>query len=571
MSQTNDVLPEQMEPTFVPEDLDVEEWGELEPYLEQLADLEVETDEQVRAYLDKWNEFDAVVSEKAHRLRLEKAMHVDDEEVGQRWLSFVQTISPKLSEWNDRLGRKLVESPVVEGLEGSGYEAFVDEVRVDVELFRQENVPLQRELAELSTRYGELSGNWMVEFEGEERTFSAMREFLEVADRDVRRKAWKKMADRRYADAEELDEIFDRMVELRHEIAENAGFDNYRDYVFAEKMRDYDPEACFQLHELIEEEVLPLAEEIVAWKKEGLGLESYKPWDGSADPEGRDPLEPFEEAEELKDGVEKMMRRLDGELGEQFGELREFMDLESRPGKEQGGFMMTFPASRRPFIFANASGRHSDVTTLLHESGHAFHTIASLPHQKMVSANIPMEFAEVASMAMELLHYDTLDEFYAEEDRQRAIKEHLRRIPMLLLSIARGDAFQHWMYTNPDHTAEQRREQWLIQRDRFQPFVDDSEVPRGWLRTGWHPILHFFQVPFYYIEYAFAQLGALQVAVNAEEDQAGALADYREALTLPPGPDTEELYATAGAEFVPTREKLSELMDWIRGQLFSDA
>lgn len=561
------VLPSPMELTTVDPDLDVEDWDALEPKFEQLADYPVETESELRRFLEVWNELDAVISEGAHRLRLEKAQNTSDEDVRRRWMTFLQEVNPELTRWGDRLSRKLVDSPVVDTLEGTAYEPFLRQTRNDVELFEEENVPLQSEVAELTSKYGEISGDWTVDFDGEERTMSQMQAYLQAPDRAVRKRAWYTVADRRLEDGEDLEDLFDEMFDRRHQIAKNAEFDNFRDYTFAEKMRDYDPEACFRIHELVEEEVLPLAEDIVEWKKSKLELDRYRPWDGGADPEGRDPLEPFETSDELKDGVERMMHRLDERLGRQFGALRDYMDLESRPGKEQGGFMTQFSLSRRPFIFANVSGHHSDVTTLLHESGHAFHTLASLPEQAMVSTTIPMEFCEVSSMAMELLHYETLDEFYDEQQRRRAIEEHLRRIPSLLLSIARGDAFQHWLYTHPDHTAEERQEAWMRQQDRFQPFVDRQGLDEAYRRKGWHAILHFFQVPFYYIEYAFAQLGALQVALNYEEEPDQALDQYHQALSLGAQRDTEGLYEAAGAEFVPTRERVSKLMEWIRQKL----
>lgn len=564
-----DVLPGQLEHRFTPPDFNPEDFAQIEPLLERLAAMPTDTRDELEVFLRAWNEVDSFVAEAGSQLRLDKARRTNDEALTERWMHYVREVAPQFAPWQDRLGRKLLASPAVEQLRTTAYGPFVARVETEVKLFREENIALERDLHELSAKYGEISGGWMVEFEGEERTLPAMQRFLLSADRDVRRRAWEAISRRRFEDADALDALWDEMFERRHRIARNAGFENFRDYIFVQMRRDYDPQACFAFHELVEAEVLPLVHEIYEWQKERLGLERMRPWDTSADPDGREPLAPFGTADELIEGVGRMMKRLDPELGRQFEALGPYLDLDSRPHKEQGGFMMTLPASNRPFIFANASGRHSDVITLLHEAGHAFHMIAAVEATPMSAVEPPIEFCEVASMAMELLHRDTLDEFYGPEERARAVHEHLRRIPTLLASVARGDAFQHWLYTHPEHTAKERRAKWLEIKRRFTPHIDDEGLPGEWLETDWHQVLHFFLVPFYYIEYGFAQLGALQVALAAEHDRGSALARYKQALALGPQRDTPGLFEAAGVRFVPTREQVRELMQWIREQLFA--
>lgn len=563
-----DVLPDPMTTDFVPDDLDAESWEEIEPLFEQLADRELDDEQALIEFLDDWNELTATVSEARNRLRVAKACNTDDDAIGEKWAAHVESVQPKLREWSNRLGEKLVDSPAREQLEETDYQPFIEQTETNVELFTEENIPLEQKLTELATEHGEVTGGWEIEFDGETYTYSGIRRFFMHPDRDVRREAWEATARTRLEDVDTLDEIFDEMLEHRRQVADNAGFDDYRSYVFAEKMRDYDPEACFELHDLIEQEVLPLAEEIVDHKCDQLGLDDYRPWDKSVDPSGQGPLEPFDDADELEEGVTRMMERLDDDLGAQFEAIRPYMDLEARPNKEQGGFSIGYTRSRRPFIFGNATGQHPDVTMLLHESGHAFHTIAMHKNEPMVAAQPPMEFCEVASMAMELLHYDTLDELYEPEDQQRATEQHLRRIPRLLLTVARGDAFQHWLYTTPEADGADRRDKWTEMQERFSPFVDKEGIPEEWISTSWQAVPHFFSNPFYFIEYGFAQLGALQVAVNAEHDAAQALEDYKYALAQGSQRDAAGLYEAAGAQFVPDREKVAELMDWIRGRLF---
>ncbi len=564
---TAPVLPDPAPRAFLPEALDLTSLDALTPLFDALLAMDIGDEGGLRAFLSAWNELACATQEAGALGRLHSAQHTDREDYKEAVLHFTRAIEPRLSEWSAALGRRLLGSPALGALEGTAFAPFIRQVRAEVELFREESLPLIQQVEELDQRYGEISGAWLVEIEGRTWTFPALSVLLADPDRAVRQRAWEAFSARLTEDADALDDLWEQMFALRHQIALDAGFENFRDFTFKERLRDYDPEACEAYCALIEAEVVPLIVEIARQRKTRLGLDTYRPWDTSVDPDGLAPLAPFEEVERLFGGVERMMRRLDPVLGAQFGALRDFMDLGNRPNKRQGGFMMTLKQSRRPFIFANATGRHHDIITLLHEAGHAFHTLAQAHGAPMADVQVPMEFNEVASMAMELLHRDTLDEFYGPEDRARAVKEHIARIPNLLCMVAHGQAFQDWLYTHPGHTRAQRHERWLIERDRFLPYVDHEGIDEGWQRTSWHRTLHFFVVPFYFIEYGFAQLGALQIALNAEADPVGALSDYRAALALGATRDTAGLYEAAGASFIPTPERVRALMAWVRDAL----
>jgi oligoendopeptidase F len=536
----------------------------IDPVFERLLAMPVDTEEDLQAFLDAWNETTCWIRDHVTKSQVASVCHTDDEDARDYYMKLVSTVVPALSTYDDELGRKLLESPHVETLEETDYAPFLRQVRVAVELFRDENVPLQQKTEELSNQYQQISGGWAIDFDGEQRTMSQMRRYLAASDRTVREKAWWAIRDEVAETSDALEELFEELFELRHQIAQNAGFDNYRDYVFEAKLRDYGPEECLALAELVELEVLPLLQEIAEDTSQKLGVESYRPWDSSADPGGGEPLQPFETVDELKDGVQRMMGRIDDDFAEYFAGIREYMDLESRPNKSQGGFMTWYAWEQRPFIFSNASGNHSDIITLVHEAGHAFHNLMSVQARPMSETQPPMEFNEVASMTQELLHYRTIDEFYDEADQHRAITEHLRRIPRLLASIAQGDSFQQWLYTHPEHTREERRQKWIELNGRFSSHTDWSGIDESTIADTYHPILHFFIVPFYFIEYGFAQLGALQVATAAEQDLESAMQRYKEALALGPTKRVHDLFAAAGAEFVPTREKLHDLMNWVR-------
>lgn len=545
-------------------------WDVVEPVFDYLDAMPFETFAHVEEFLDAWNEALSWIWDEVSKSRVAARSHTNDDAAQARWESLNATVLPDLSRRNDRLGRKLLASDHVDALEDSSYASFLRSLRAEVELFCEENIELLEQEQKLRNRYHQVSGGWSFEIDGEARTLSQMHRFLSSSDRGVREKAWRLISEGIAETSGELEDLFEQLFALRVQIANNAGFEDYREYVFTEKLRDYGPEACDQLAEIIEAEVVPLVAEIAADVSDRLGVDRFRPWDARAQPDGGEPLEPFVDTEELKDGVERMMCRLDPGLGERFALIRENMDLDSRANKGQGGFMTWYCWDKRPFIFANASGAHTDIVTLLHEAGHAFHGLLADEANARPIATVfsPTEFNEVASMSMEILHYDTLDEFYEPDDQQRAIAEHLRRIPKLLTSVARGDQFQHWLYTHPEHTREERRAKWQELEQRYNPYVDYSGVEDDDIRNSYHMILHFFVVPFYFIEYAFAQLGSLQIAMNAEQDLSGAMDAYKGALSLGPQRDVRGLYEAAGAEFVPTAERVRAGMDWIRTRLF---
>ncbi len=558
-----DALPLQFtNPSFNPESLD-----EVEVYFTNLLELPVDSSETLRAFLKAWNELSCICDESGSDLYVQMACRTEDEEVRARYMALQRDIVPKAATWSKALGQKLLASPALGSLDGTAYAPFVNQIRDEVALFREENLPLQTALQEKTTQYGQISGAWAVEFEGETHTLSAMQKILLDPDRARRELAWRATTARVQQDAEALDTLWEESLALRHQVAQNAGFANFQEYIFAQKRRTFTPEDCFALHEIIEQEVVPLQQEIARWVCEVRGLDSFRPWDGALTPDTGAALQPFSKVEELVQGVEEMMRRLDPQLGELFRLISPMMDLESRSGKSQGGFQSSYAKQRRPFIFANASGAPSDVTTLLHEAGHAFHYLAYVDREPMAEVTPPIEFCEIASMAMELFHHDTLDAFYEPEDKKRAIVDHLLRLPRVLCMVAQGDAFQHWLYTHPEHTAQERAELWLSLGRRFRPDIDTSGLEEMYTGQGWHRIMHFFVVPFYFIEYGFAQLGALQLAVRAEDDLPGVLHDYKHALSLGGQRKSAELYAAAGAEFIPTREHVRTLMQWIRGRL----
>jgi len=449
------------------------------------------------------------------------------------------------------------------------YEVFDRDTKVHVELFRPENVPLETEEAKLSQQYQKLSGSLTVQFRGEEKTLVQMGRFLEEPDRPLRQEAWESVANRRLQEREKFEESFDQLVKVRGKIAKNAGFENYRDYAFRKLGRfDYTPEDCVRFHEAVEKEFMPAVRELQAERRQKLGVEKLRPWDLSVDPLNRPPLRPFEQVEQMVSRTQKIFGRLDQELAQGFQRMQELklLDLANRKGKAPGGYQSTLAEARVPFIFMNAVGLQRDVETILHEAGHAFHALATREEDLYPYRGAPIEFCEVASMSMELLGNQFLEEFYATPEANRARRTHLEGILNIFPWIATVDAFQHWIYTHPGHTRAERSAAWIELMDRFGGDVDWSghEAARANL---WHRQLHIFIHAFYYIEYGIAQLGALQVWANSKRDQSGALNQYKQALQLGGSRPLPELFSAAGCRFDFSRQTIGPLVKLVRDEL----
>ena len=556
---------------LVPADADLGNWDQVAPLFDR---LETEASAcagpaELEKWLLRWSELSAALDEESSRRYIAMTCHTDNEEAEKAFLHFVEKIEPQIKPRQFNLARIYVDHPQRSKLPQERYQVLDRDTRVQVELFRPENVPLETEEAKLSQQYQKLTGSLTVQFRGEEKTLTQMGRYLEEPDRATRQETWELVARRRLAEVEKFDDIFDQLVRLRHEIARNAGFENYRDYVFRKLGRfDYTPEDCLRFHEAVEEEVMPLARELQEQRRQQLGLDRLRPWDLSVDPFGRPPLRPFEEVEQMVARTQRIFQQLDPELASGFGKMQtmRLLDLANRKGKAPGGYQSTLSEARLPFIFMNAVGVQRDVETILHESGHAFHALATREEDVYPYRSAPIEFCEVASMSMELLGNEFLEEFYSISEANRARRVHLEGIAGILPWIATVDAFQHWIYMHPDHSRAERSAAWLNLMDRFGGDVDWSghEPVREAL---WHRQLHIFIHAFYYIEYGIAQLGALQVWANSKRDRSGALADYKHALRLGGSRPLPELFRAAGCKFDFSGKTIGPLIGLVRSEL----
>jgi oligoendopeptidase F len=551
--------------SFVPQYADLGDWTQIAPLFDELESRATRAGSAaaLERWLLDWSELNAALDEEASRRYIAMTCHTDNAEAEKAYLHFVEHVEPQIKPRQFALEKAYVAHPsrgdllkTAAGTAGaahdlSRYQVFDRDVKNHVELFRPENVALETEEAKLSQQYQKLIGAQTVNFRGEEKTLVQMGRYLEEPDRALRQEAWELVARRRLQDAAKCDEIFDELITLRSRIAKNAGFDNYRDYAFRQKCRfDYTPADCVKFHHAIETEVMPAVREIHEERRRQLKLEKLRPWDLAVDPHNRAPLKPFGEVGEMVQRTQKIFDHLDGELAAGFRQMQDLklLDLDNRKGKAPGGYQSTLSEARVPFIFMNAIGVQRDVETILHEAGHAFHAQATRGEDLYAYRGAPIEFCEVASMAMELLGNEFLEQFYSPPDANRARKTHLEGIIGFFPWMAIVDAFQHWIYTHPEHTQAERKAAYLQLMDRFGGDVDWS----GWeeMRAhSWHRQLHIFIHPFYYVEYGIAQLGALQVWANSRRDKAKALNDYKKSLALGGSRPLPELFHAAGCTF----------------------
>ncbi|MDX9752467.1 MAG: M3 family oligoendopeptidase [bacterium] len=555
---------------FVPNDEDLTQWTQIEPLFQQLIQQTPDSPQALEQWLLDWNELQACLSQAKLSRYIQMTCHTDDPAREAAYLHFVEEIDPLCKPLHFQLKKQFLANPHRAALDATHYAVLCRDLEADVSLYRETNIPLETQDDKLRQQYQKINGAMTVQFEGEEKTLQQLAPYLEETDRALRQNAWEATINRRVQDQEAMDDLYDEMIQLRTQIAKNAGYENYRDYIFVQKKRfDYTPDDCIRFHETIEKWVVPLSRKLAAQQQKALGLDTLRPWDLEVDPQGRPPLKAFDTIPEFTHGIQRILTRVHPELAAQFEEMNRLgsLDLGSRKGKAPGGYCETLEEIRRPFIFMNAVGMQDDVETLLHESGHAFHALASRTQPLYAYRYyVPLEFAEVASMSMELFGINYLTEFYAPEEAQRAKRKQIEAIIHFLPWMARVDAFQHWAYTHPNHTRAERAAAWLDLESRFDARADWSGFEKA-KAVEWHRKLHFFEYPFYYIEYGIAQVGALQLWRNFKEDPTRAVQDYRTALALGNSRPLPELFATAGAKFDFSEATIRPLIQLLEEEL----
>ena len=547
-------------------------WDDIAPYYEELARRPLEM-ESVESWLADWSHLESLVTEASALANFAYSCNTADPEREAARLRFSSEIEPRAAEQRVRLQRRLVEL----GYTRPDLATTIQRFRNQMELFSDANVPLFTSLARLSTEWAKVIGAMAVDWDGEEKTPQQMQPFLEDKNRAVRERAFRSMYRPYIEQRGRLADIFDRMYDLRTQIAKNAGFDNFRDYAHREKNRfDYTPDDCFRFHEAVEVAVKPAAKRLLERRRKHLGLDRLRPWDLSVDPKGRAPLRPYRDIGEFVEKAKHIFGEVDPDFRRDFETMVDagLIDLENRRGKSPGAYCDWLPVRKLPLIFQNAVDVDDDVRTLLHESGHAFHVFETTYLPLLFQRHPGAEMAEVASMSMELLAAPYVDSahggYYAEGDAVRSRRWLLEKTLTFFSHCASVDAFQQWMYTTPEgRDADARDRKWLELRRSFEGDVVDWSGLEPERIARWYYQPHFFDYPFYYIEYGIAQLGALQVWRNSLTDQAGAVRKYREALALGATRPLPELYATAGARLIFDSEGMRELVELAEEELAS--
>ncbi|ANH84076.1 oligoendopeptidase F [Niabella ginsenosidivorans] len=556
---------------FLPKEFRITDWTTLEPYFEALTGRTLSTKEDLDQWLRDISELEAVVSEEACWRQINMTRDTTDTALAESFNFFMTEIQPKMQPYADLLNRKLIESPLSKELTAPEFFTYLRNVKKNIDLFRKENIPLQAELAVAAQQFGMIAGKMTVTVNGQEFTLQQAAKFLENPDRALREEVYRKINERRLQDKDALNDLFDTLLKKRHQVALNAGYKNYRDYRFAELGRfDYTKEDCFQFHEAVKQHVLPLVDEIYRQKKAKLGLDTLRPWDVDAQPAGIEPLHPFKTGNELVEKAIRCFTDLKPFFGDCLKKMNEMgrLDLESRKGKAPGGYNCPLAETGAPFIFMNAAGTMDDVTTMVHEGGHAIHSFLAHPLRLTAFKEYPTEIAEVASMSMELFSMEYWTEFFkTPEELKRAHQQQLERVLTIFPWIATIDKFQHWIYENPGHSHAERLVTWQSILQEFTPETLNTSGLEHYRDYSWQRQLHVFEVPFYYIEYGIAQLGAIGLWQQYKKDKEQALMHYMDALRLGGTRTLPQLFETAGLKFDFSPAHIKGLMAFVKEEL----
>ncbi len=564
-------LPQPRSRQFLPEEFKVTVWSRLKPYYQELLKRPIQSLRDLENWILDKSELDAVVSEAFSWRYISITVDSSDQKAAELYQYSVEELAPKITSFENALNKKLVACPFLDKLDPERYGVFVRSVRNEVTLHREENIPLATDIQIKAKEYVKIFSEMTIGVNGKQMTLQKASSMLEKADRGSREAVYHKIHRRILQDTEQLEDLFDELLVSRHAMARNAGFDNFRDFKFQALGRfDYSVSDCLDFHDSIITEIVPIVNELNYYRRESLGVDRLRPWDLFVDPSGEMPLSPCEEVDDLIKKVAQCLR----EIHPTFGRVLEYMqtmghlDLESRPGKRPGGYNMPLHLTGVPFIFMNATNSFSDLRTLIHESGHAIHSYLTRHYPLRISKRVPSEVAELAAMSMELLSLEHWDIFFDNRASLRRAKiSQLEHVLKVLPWIATIDKFQHWLYTQADHSHEERKQNWKrIFREFSSEAVDHSGLEH-YLDHLWHKQLHIFEVPFYYIEYGMAQLGAIAIWKRFQQEPDRAVKDYIRALKLGYTRNINQIYEAAGIRFDFSREYVRELGLFIKGEL----
>ncbi|MFN3918205.1 MAG: M3 family oligoendopeptidase [Flavobacteriales bacterium] len=555
---------------FVSANQEISSWNDLEPYFENLLNRDISTFEGFKKWLSNSSELEAFISENLAWRYIRMTINTNDRNASDAYSFFITEIQPKIAPVSNQLEKKLVGSDFAEKMNEKGFDIYLRRVKNSIELFREENIPLQTEANQLAQEYGKISGSMSISYEGEELTMQQAAKFLHENDRKIREKVYHLITNRRLEDRQKLDDLFSKMVALRHQIAINAGFENFRDYMFAELGRfDYSVEDCKNFHQSVSTQIVPIVKQFHEKRRKALNLDKLRPFDMDVATDGGEPLKPFTDGKDLTQKSIQLFGEIHPFYAECLSKMNEMghLDLDSKQGKAPGGYNYPLYETGYPFIFMNAAGLQRDLITMIHEGGHAVHSILTKDLPLTGYKNLPSEVAELASMSMELISMKHWYILFNEVEFAKAKKEHLEDVIKMLPWIALIDEFQHWIYTNPNHSIKERTKSWVELQKKYNTGIVDYTGYEDYFASAWHRQLHLFEVPFYYIEYGIAQLGAIGVWENYLAEGQKALKKYNTALSLGYTASIPEIYAAAGVKFDFSETNIKTLADFVQKQL----
>ena len=565
-------ISQRRERKYLPVEFAISNWENLTIYFDELMSRPINSLTDLKEWFIDRDEVESVVSEDSGWRYIRMTQYTDNAEYRTHYQDFVNNIQPHLAQVNDKLNRRAVNSEWFHLLATEpGFNILARNLKKDIDLFREENVPLFTEISLAAQKYAELTGAMSIEWAGKQITLQQASVLLLEVDRAVRESVFYKIVERRLKDKDKFNELYSQLIQLRHQVALNAGFKNFRDYMFKAYSRfDYTPKDCFDFHEAIASEVVPLIEELSERRKQTMQLDTLRPWDKAVDEQGRPPLKAFDSAKDLTEKAIQCLNQLDPTFGKSLSIMNQIghLDLDSRQGKAPGGYNYPLPEIGIPFIFMNATSTLYDLTTLMHESGHAVHNFLTGDLPLYEFKNPPMEVAELASMTMELISMEHWNVFFPNPNElKRAVTKQLEGIVETLPWVATIDKFQHRIYENPTVDLELRKQNWNIIHQEFSDSVTSwagLEMAKDFL---WQKQLHLFEVPFYFIEYGMAQLGAIAIWRNFKKDKAKGLAGYKNLLKAGNTKTIPELYSIGGIKFDFSKDYIRELMAFVRSEL----
>jgi oligoendopeptidase F len=571
MPETISPVPQRKQRTFLPENFQLTTWESIQPFVENLKNREIHSSQDLQRWFEDRSELDACLAENFAWRYIRMTCDTGNEQLTDHLQDFITNIQPRIAPETNALNKKALLNEYLPDINSEGFDILVRSMKKDFDLFREENIPVITQIQTEERKYGAIAGEMTVQIDGKELTLQQASDYLQSPDRAKREEAYRKIAQRRYQDKDKLDGLFTKLIQLRHRQASNADFENFRDYMFAALGRfDYTPQDCFAFHQAVTESVVPLLEEMAQKRKETLQLDALRPWDAKVDISNKPALKPFSSGEDLVNKTIACFSKLDPYLGQCLAIMKQMghLDLESRKGKAPGGYNYPLDETGVPFIFMNATSSLRDMVTMLHEGGHAVHSFLTRDLRLNAYKHPPSEVAELASMSMELISMDHWDLFFeTEDDLHRAKRQHLEQIIETLPWVATIDKFQHWIYEHPTHTTEERRLNWLHIYEQFSDTITDWNGLEEYKAYIWQKQLHVYEVPFYYIEYGIAQLGAIAVWKNFKDNPQKGLQGYVNALKLGYTKPISRIYEAAGIPFDFSKEYITGLMNFVKAEL----